>query len=113
VTAAVVAPKTGPIDVPEGSPVVVVAQAFWKSKTIKAARNLIAGAIGAALLAVAVKVAGAGTVIGLDWTEVRNIAINAGVLALAGGYMMWHKTLENNPVKIVVLSLLGGAVLWA
>lgn len=97
VTAAPVAPKTGSIDVPAGSPVVVVAQHFWDSPTIKAARNLVLGAVGAGLFAVALKIVGAGSVIGLDWIEVRNIAINATVLALAAGFMAWWKVRDNNP----------------
>lgn len=98
ITAAPVAPPSGPIDVVAGSPVVVVAKAFWDSPTVKAARNLILGAVGTGLAAVALKVIGAGAVIGLDWTEVRNIGINAAVLSLAAGFTLYWKTRDNNPV---------------
>jgi hypothetical protein len=99
VTAAPLAPKSGPIDVEAGTPVVVVAVSFWESKTIQAARNLIVGALGVGGLAIAAKVIANGGIIGLDWSGVLNIAINATLLSLAGGYMAWWKSRENNAVK--------------
>jgi hypothetical protein len=105
------APATGPIDVPEpvaakgGTPgaepmVVVVVKKFWQSATIKALRNAVGVAVGAALLVVALQVVSvSGDVAQINWQTTQKAAIGAAAFSIAAAYAAWWKSRDNNPVK--------------
>lgn len=100
VMAAPVAPPHGPIDQPEGSPVVVVLQHFWDSPSVKAAWKAVLGACVLALGVVAMAVVSAnGDLWTIKWDEVIHAAVAAGAFSIGVGFMTWMKTRDNNPTN--------------
>lgn len=120
--AAPLAPSTGPITVgvadvvpaktetkPDGTTittpaqepmVVVTVKRLWDSPTIKALRNAVAGAVGLALLVVAVQiVAENGSIWAINWQTTQKAAIAASAFSLASAYAAWWKRHDNNAVQ--------------
>lgn len=101
VVAAVVAPKAGAINVPPGTPVVLVAKRFWDSPTVKKARNAITLAWGAFWAYVIVEVLLAGGPFKLtsaSWLGLLKDATYPALLTAAGLYGISVKLKDNDPV---------------
>lgn len=110
VVPAVVAPKAGAIDVPPGTPVVVVAKSFWASPTVKKVRNAVSLAWGAFWAYVLVQVIVAGGPFKLtqaEWISLLQDATYPALLTVAGLYGISLKTKDNDP--LVAGSLTGAA----
>jgi len=97
--AAPVIPAKGPAGQAAGSPVIVVVQKFWDSPTIKGARAMVLVALGGGITVIATQVTMNGGIKGLDWRAVLNVAINAALVSLAGGWMAYKRKHDNNPVE--------------
>lgn len=100
VALAVVAPKSGPIPVAPGTPVVVVAKKFWDSPTIKKLWRAVCLAWGAFWAYVVVQVLVAGGPFKLSQTEWIGLAKDASYPALltaAAAYGITLKKADNDP----------------
>ena len=98
---AVVAPKEGAIDVPSGTPVIVVAKKFWESKAVRRLWTAICAAWGAFWLYVISNVLMAGGPFNLtqdQWLVLLKDATYPALLSVGLAYGIQQKTKDNDPV---------------
>ena len=96
---AVVAPKEGPINVPPGTPVILVVKRFWESPTIKKLVHVVIAAWGVFLAYVGFEIVKAGDLWGVDWKSVAREGANVAALSALAGYGISLKQKDNDPVK--------------
>jgi hypothetical protein len=99
VVAAVIAPKTGAIDHPEGTPVVVVVQSFWNSKTMTWLRRTVYAAFAGAFVVAFGPAVLAGNLSGVDWTNVLDTFEKAFLYTVIAAVFGVMKKYDNDPVK--------------
>jgi hypothetical protein len=99
VVAATVAPKSGFIDHPEGTPVVVVLKDFWTSKTMTWLRRTVYGAFALAFLVAFAPAIAAGNIDSLNWNDVKNTFLKAFIYTLIAALFGIFKKLDNDPVR--------------
>lgn len=95
---AILAPASGSTGAKDGQPVIVVAQAFWKSKTIRTLRVIVLGAFSAFTVYVTGAIVSNGGFAMMDWSATLHAAINLGVVSVAAAVSAWLKSHDNNPV---------------
>jgi hypothetical protein len=96
---AVVAPKSGAIDHPEGTPVVLVLKSFWTSKTMTWLRRTVYGAFGIGFVAAFGPAVAAGNLNGIDWNNVLSVFKNVFVFTIIVAVFGVMKKVDNDPVK--------------
>jgi hypothetical protein len=96
---AVVAPKEGPINVPVGTPVILVVKHLWESPTVKKLIRVVIAAWGVFLAYVGFEIVKAGDLWGVDWKMVAREGANVAALSALAGYGISLKSKDNDPVK--------------
>jgi hypothetical protein len=99
VVSAVVAPKSGFIDHPEGTPVVVVLKSFWSSRTMTWLRRTVYGAFALAFVVAFGPAVAAGNLDGIVWKDVEHHFLTAFVYTLIAAIFGIMKKVDNDPVK--------------
>jgi hypothetical protein len=96
---AVVVPKTGTIDHPEGTPVVLVLKSFWSSTTMTWLRRTVYAAFAVAFVTAFGPAVLAGNLDAIDWTKVLNDFEKAFLYAIIAALFAVLKKYDNDPVK--------------
>ena len=97
VALAVVAPKAGPINVPVGTPVIVVAKHLWDSPTVKKLLRVAYASWLVFLGYVGVEILRAGSLWKTDWASVARAGADAAVFSGLAGYGISLRRSDNDP----------------